>query len=119
MLENKGDPTQVGNRLGGVSPNVARVWLTYDFLKGGDLSGLGMGIGARYVGESTTQFDTNIKLDAYTVADFSLWYRWKNLRASLNIKNLFNEDYIARASDANIAHPGIPRSVFASASMQF
>ncbi|WP_124553536.1 TonB-dependent siderophore receptor [Methylophilus methylotrophus] len=119
VLENKGDPTQVGNRLGGVSPNVARVWLTYDFLKGGDLSGLGMGIGARYVGESTAQFDTNIKLDAYTVADFSLWYRWKNLRASLNIKNLFNEDYIARASDANIAHPGIPRSVFAAASMQF
>lgn len=119
VLENAGDPTQVGNRLGGVSPNVARVWLTYDFLKGGDFSGLGMGVGARYVGESTAQFDTNIKLDAYTVADFSMWYHWKNVRANLNIKNLFNEHYIVRASDANIAHPGTPRSLFASVSMQF
>lgn len=119
VLENAGEPTQVGNRLGGVSPNVARVWLTYDFLKGGDFGGLGMGLGARYVGESTAQFDTNIKLDAYTVADFSMWYHWKNVRANLNIKNLFNEHYIVRASDANIAHPGTPRSLFASVSMQF
>lgn len=119
VLENEGDPTQVGNRLGGVSPNVARFWLTYDFLKVGNSSGAGVGIGARYVGESTAQFDTNIKLDAYTVADFSVWYRWKNVRANLNIKNLFNEDYIVRASDANIAHPGIPRSLFASLAMHF
>jgi iron complex outermembrane receptor protein len=119
VLENEGDPAQVGTPLGGVSTNVGRVWLTYDFLKGGDFSGMGLGVGARYVGESTTQFDTNIRLDAYTVADFSMWYHWKNVRANLNIKNLFNEHYIVRASDANIAHPGTPRSLFVSVSMQF
>ncbi|MDP3608383.1 MAG: TonB-dependent receptor [Methylophilus sp.] len=119
VLENRNDPTQVGQPLGSVSPNAARVWLTYDFVNGGPLAGLGMGIGARYVDESTAQFDTNLKLDAYTVADFSLWYNWKNVRASMNVKNLFDREYIARASDATIAHPGIPRSLFVSLSAFF
>lgn len=119
VLENKGDPTQVGDPLGGVAQNSSRIWLTYDFNNSELLSGLGMGIGARYVGDSTAQFDTNLNLDSYTVADLSLWYNWKNIRANLNAKNLFNKEYIVRSSDASIAHPGIPRSIFATVSILF
>lgn len=119
VLENAGDPAQVGEPLGGVSPHVARVWLSYDFNKAGPLAGLGIGGGARYVGESTAQFDTAIELDAYTVADIGVWYNWRNVKTSLNVKNLFDKDYIARASSNAIAHPGAPRSVFATVSVGF
>ncbi|MEO1903214.1 MAG: TonB-dependent receptor [Alcanivorax sp.] len=117
VLDNKGDPDQKGERLGGVSLHLARLWLAYDF--GGPLDGLGLGGGARYVSESTAQFDTELPLDGYTVADAGLWYRWNNLRASLKVNNLFDERYIARASTAAIAHPGAPRSVLAGFSLAF
>ncbi len=119
VLENEGDPTQVGEPLGGVAPNAARLWLTYGFDNAGPLGGLGLGGGVRYVGKSTAQFDTSVDLDPYTVADVGVWYTWKNLKASLNVKNLFDEDYIVRASTSAIAHPGAPRSVFAAVSIGF
>ncbi|MGJ3257145.1 MAG: TonB-dependent siderophore receptor [Alcanivorax sp.] len=117
VLENEGDPSQKGERLGGASLHLARLWLSYDFT--GPLAGLGLGGGARYVGESTAQFDTDLPLDAYTVADASLWYQWKNLRANLKVNNLFDEEYIPRANNAAIAHPGAPRSVLAGVSIEF
>lgn len=119
VLENEGDPTQVGEPLGGVAPHAARLWLSYDFDKSGPLAGLGLGGGVRHVGKSTAQFDTSVDLDPYTVADVGLWYHWKNVRASLNVKNLFDKDYIVRASTTAIAHPGAPRSVFAAVSVGF
>jgi iron complex outermembrane receptor protein len=119
VLENEGDPSQVGEPLGGVALHTGRLWLSYDFNKAGPLGGFGLGGGARYVGESTAQFDTAVKLDPYTVADLSLWYNWRNVKASLNVKNLFDKDYIVRASHTAIAHPGTPRSVFASVSIGF
>lgn len=117
VLDNEGDPSQAGERLGGASLHLARLWLSYEFT--GALNGLGLGGGARYVGESTAQFDTELPLDAYTVADASLWYQWRNVRANLKINNLFDERYIPRASNAAIAHPGAPRSVLAGVSIQF
>ncbi len=83
------------------------------------MAGFGMGGGVRYVGKSTAQFDTTLKLDPYTVFDIGAWYRWKNIKAGLNVKNLFDERYIARASTNSIAHPGAPRTVMASASIGF
>jgi outer membrane receptor protein involved in Fe transport len=62
------------------------------------------------VGKTTAQFD-NTPLDSYTTADMAISYQWSQVRASLNANNLFNKDYIARAANASIAHPGAPRSV--------
>ena len=118
VLQNAADPAQVGQPLGGIAPHAARVWLTYDFDGSSPLAGFGMGGGARHVGKSSAQFDTT-KLDPYTVADVAVWYGWKNMKASLNIKNLFNKNYIARASTNAIAHPGAPRTVVASVSIGF
>jgi outer membrane receptor protein involved in Fe transport len=41
------------------------------------------------------------------------------MKAGLNVKNLFDKDYIARASTNAIAHPGAPRTLVASVSIFF
>lgn len=119
VLENPADPTMVGDPLGGVAKHKARLWLTYHFDKASPLSGLGLGGGVRYVGDSTAQFDTDVKLDAYTVVDIGAWYRWKRLKLGLNVNNLLNEDYIVRASNDAIAHPGEPLTVIGSLAVTF
>lgn len=119
VLANAGDPAQVGRPLPGMSPHTARLWLAYTSDRSGPLGGLGVGGGARYVGKSTAQADVNLELPAYTVADAGVWYQWSRVRASLNVRNLFDEDYISRASTSAIAHPGAPRTVTAAASISF
>lgn len=118
VLENAGSPTTVGGPLFGVPSNKARLWLTYDFAPETRLGGLGLGGGVRYVDTSTAQF-ANVELQPYTVFDAAVWYRWNAIRAGLNIYNLFDENYILRASDRNIAHPGAPLTAIASISVQF
>jgi iron complex outermembrane recepter protein len=117
ITENKADPSQVGLPIGGVSPHAARVWLSYNFK--GDLNGLGIGGGIRYVGESTAQFDPTLELDPYRVTDIAAWYKWQNIKASINVKNLFDEDYIVRASSDAIAHYGAARTIIGSLSINF
>ncbi|XEY01665.1 TonB-dependent receptor [Tistrella bauzanensis] len=118
-LENGGDPTAVGQPLGGVPRHKARLWLSYTVDEDDALGGLGFGAGARYVGTSSAQFDQSIKLAPYVVVDAGIWYDWKAARLGLNLYNLFDEDYIVRASDRSIAHPGEPLSAIASLSLRF
>lgn len=118
-LENPADATAVGDPLGGVPMHKARLWLSYAFAETSPLGGLGFGGGVRYVGTSTAQFDSTVELDPYAVFDAAVWYRWKSLKAGLNIYNLFDKHYIERASDRSIAHPGEPLSVVGSVSIQF
>ncbi|MEQ8250910.1 MAG: TonB-dependent siderophore receptor [Oceanibaculum nanhaiense] len=119
VIQNLGDPTSVGDPLGSVPRHKVRLWLTYDFADASPLGGLGFGGGARYVGASTAQFDTDLKLSSYTVVDAAAWYEWQSMRFGLNIYNLFDEDYIVRASDRSIAHPGQPLTAIASVSVRF
>lgn len=119
VLENAGAPLQVGGPMPGIAPQAGKVWLAYEFSRSGPLSGLGIGGGIRHVGQASAQGDVNLKLDSYTVTDIGAWYNWKNVRVSLNVKNLFDEDYIARASTIAIAHPGAPRTLIGSVSIGF
>src|SRR3546814_1815378 len=91
----------------------------YSFGEDSNLDGLGVGAGARYVGESTTQFDTSVKLDPYVVFDAGVWYAWNSVKVGLNLHNLLDEDYIVRASDDAIAHPGQPRTAMGYVSVRF
>ncbi|MFC6490141.1 TonB-dependent siderophore receptor [Nitratireductor sp. GCM10026969] len=119
VLENPGDPASVGGPLGGVPRHAARLWLTYDFGESSRFSGLGFGGGVRYVGTRTAQFDSSLELDPYVVADAALWYNLDNMKFALNVRNLFDREYIARASDRAIAHPGEPLTVTGSLSLRF
>jgi iron complex outermembrane receptor protein len=119
-LANPTTPTEVGRRLGGVPEQKARLWLAYEIEQGAPLGGLGFGAGARYVGSSSAQFANSIRLDPYTVFDAAVWYRWNSsVKTGLNIYNLLDHDYILRASDRSIAHPGAPLTAIASLSVQF
>lgn len=119
VLANPGDPESVGDSLGGVPKHKARLWLNYHFDEGSGLDGFGLGAGVRYTGDSTAQFDNTLKLDSYVVVDAAAWYNWKGAKIGLNLYNLFDEDYIVRASDRSIAHPGQPFTVVGSASLRF
>lgn len=117
IIENQGDLSQEGLPIGGVSPHAARIWMSYNFK--GPLNGLGIGGGVRYVGESTAQFDPNLEIDPYRVTDIAAWYSWDNIKASINVKNLFDEEYIVRASNNSIAHYGAARTIIGSVSINF
>ncbi|WP_438970814.1 TonB-dependent siderophore receptor [Methylophaga sp.] len=124
VLKNDGDPDSVGERLGNVPLHTARLWLSYDFQPGSRFEHFGLGGGVRYESERLAQFDTDITLDDYTVYDAALWYRkpvsgGNVLTAQLNFRNVFDEDYYARASDQSIVHAGLPFSVYATVGLEF
>ena len=119
VLENAGDPDTEGERLGGVPRHKARLWTTFEFGPGDRLNGLGFGGGVRYVGESTALFENELELDPYVVVDAAAWYRWKTIDFRLNVLNLFDEDYIVRASSQAIGHPGEPLTVIGSLRVRF
>jgi iron complex outermembrane receptor protein len=119
-LENPSDATAVGRRFGGVPVHKARLWMAYEFEQDASLGGLGFGGGARYVGSSSPQFANSVRLDPYTIFDAAIWYRFNShVKAGLNFYNLLDHDYIQRASDRAIAHPGAPRTVLGSVTVQF
>lgn len=119
-LANPTTPSAVGRRFGGVPEQKARLWLAYEIEQGARLGGLGFGAGTRYVGSSSAQFASSVRLDPYTVFDAAVWYRWNDrVKVGLNIYNLFDHDYILRASTRDIAHPGAPLTAIASLSIQF
>jgi len=123
VLENPADPEMEGEELGNVAEDSARVWLAYDFGAKSGLSGLGIGGGLRYESERKAQFD-DTKLDSFTIFDAGLWYRrpiggGRLLRVQVNIENLTDEEFFPRASDQSIVHPGEPRSLTASVTLEF
>ncbi len=114
VTENQADPTAEGNRVGGVPNHLARVWLNYAFPSASALHGLGIGGGVRYVGRSDAQFNQSIRLDPFAVFDAALSYSYKDAKFSLNLNNILDKEYIARASSREIAHFGEPFSVVGS-----
>ncbi|MEX2616045.1 MAG: TonB-dependent receptor [Alphaproteobacteria bacterium] len=119
VLENPQVTANIGQRLGNVPLQKARMWLKYTFPEGSPLAGLSLSGGARYVSENTAQFDTDVKLGAYTVLDLGAQYTYKLLRFRLNVDNILDKEYFVRASDRGIVHPGEPLSVLGTVSVTF
>jgi iron complex outermembrane receptor protein len=71
--------------------HMAATWLDYSFP--GALSGLKLGGGARYVGESV---DDDIEVPSYTVFDLMARYDFdRNWRAQVNVNNVADREYVA------------------------
>jgi len=102
-----------------VAEETGGAWGSYSFSETGPLSGLQVGIGVAYVGErpgptggvwtEPPQGFTPVRvqpmfwLPSYTVVEASASYRFKkHWRASLAVRNLFNKDYIAGATNRSI-----------------
>lgn len=94
----------VGNRPQAVPDYFASVWADYTF-DSGMAEGLSIGGGLRVVGPSYGDDANTVKADGYVLVDAAMSYdlgatdpRLEGFQATLNVTNLFDEDYYSSCS---------------------
>ena len=94
-----------GNVLAELPKNTFSLWNRYDFTPG-----WGVGLGVINRSAMFTQPTTDaVRLPGFTRVDAAVYARIdKNLRAQLNIENLFDTKYFASAHNNNNISPGSP-----------
>lgn len=109
-----------GNRLFNTPKHSASLWTTYE-IQQGNLQGLGFGIGFNFVGEREGDLANSFQVDSYFLTNAAIFYRRNNWRFALNVKNLFDSDYVAATSNSRIFgnEPGAPFTIIGSVSVQF
>ena len=106
----------LGQWLSNVPRKSANFLANYRF--DGALQGWGAGFGVRYVGAKTTTAASYV-VPSYTVADANVSYQGNGYRIQLNIKNLFDKEYFAGASNARWVPVGNPRMVMLKTVIDF
>ncbi|HBB30628.1 MAG TPA: TonB-dependent siderophore receptor [Cyanobacteria bacterium UBA8803] len=115
----KDNSPQEGNLLFGVPENSASLWTTYEIQRG-NLQGLGFGLGLFFVGERQGDLANSFQVPSYVRTDVGVFYRRNNWQAALNIKNLFDIDYIeSTGNDRARINPGAPFTIIGSVSVEF
>ncbi|MEB3356620.1 MAG: TonB-dependent siderophore receptor [Synechococcales bacterium] len=108
----------VGRRLLNVPENAASLWTSYE-IQGGDLAGLGFGVGVFFQGDRNGDIRTPFTLPSYTRTDAAIFYRRGRLNAQVNFQNLLNVRYFEGARDQFRVNPGAPFTVLGSLSWEF
>lgn len=108
------NPDKVGNRVSGVPYNQFSLWGDYQFTAFG-LSGLMVGAGMRYVGNTTSE-RLDVTVPDYTLFDAMVSYETEHWRYALNAKNLTDKNYV---SCTYACFYGDERSLIVSASYNF
>ncbi|MEM9808866.1 MAG: TonB-dependent receptor, partial [Cyanobacteria bacterium P01_D01_bin.56] len=108
-----------GNRRFNVPEHNVNLWTTYD-IQDGPLEGLGFGLGVNYVGERFGDNANSFMLDDYFLTNAAISYKRDNWQAGLNIRNLFDINYIESTSGGrrNI-YPGEDFTIVGSFSIEF
>lgn len=117
------DSTQanVGSRLSNIPRHSASLWTTYE-IQSGSLKGLGFGVGFNFVGERFGGLPTSYRANSYFLTNAALFYRTGQWRFAINVKNLFDVDYVQSLSQASRTrgnYPGEPLTVIGSVSFEF
>ena len=109
-----------GNRLFGVPEHNFNLWTTYD-IQDGPLAGLGFGLGFNYVSERFGDNANSFVLDSYFLTNAAISYERDNWRAGLNIRNLFDVDYIEGTQNSRLSFisPGEGFTLIGSFSIEF
>ncbi len=104
-------PSQVADRL-------ASLWATYRF-SDGLLNGFGIGVGARYTGESygDNRETESLRVPSYTLYDAMISYKLEDLTFQVNANNVTNKEYVATCD--YYCWYGNRRNVIVSASYEF
>ena len=117
--------SQNGFLLEYIPKHLFNAWADYTFTKS-FLRGLGVGLGANYVGESFAHSANIYKTAGYFLLDGTLYYKIKNARLGFNLNNILNEAYFSSSIqnfDANpariMAVPGMGRNFKISLGYQF
>ena len=102
-----GVPIQ-GNRPTLTPVHSASLWLMKSFEER-----FGFGGGVNYVGDRMANLANTVVLPEYVTADAMAWAQLGKLRAQLNLRNIFDREYIvsAHGTVGNLNMPGAPRSV--------
>lgn len=109
----------VGNRLVSVPKNQASLWTTYEF-QNSDLKGLGFGLGLFYVGTRLGDSANSFEIPDYLRTDAAIYYRRDGFKAGINIRNLFDTDYIRTSDDGRtFLRRGAPFTIIGSISWEF
>jgi iron complex outermembrane receptor protein len=99
--------TVTGPFLPGVPDMAANGWTRYDFGQG-VLRGLGVGVGAVYVGERPGDDVNSFRLPAYLRLDAAAYYKRGKLFGSVHLENLTDEHYIIVSNIPTFVQPGPP-----------
>lgn len=114
---NNGDQ---GNRRAQIPKQTASLWANYS-IPAGALSGMGLGMGVRYTGETEGDGGNTFSVSGYTLIDFVFHYNLeqsplglKGWDANLYINNLFDKHYIASCFASHSCYLGQERSIRAA-----
>lgn len=92
-------------------PNAqASLWLDYT-VTDGPLEGLGFGAGARYRGKSWADDGNTRRVPDATVFDAAIRYEKNDWKASLNVTNVFDKEYVAGCNTMSFCGYGEARTV--------
>ncbi|MGK6313091.1 TonB-dependent siderophore receptor [Neorhizobium sp. DT-125] len=94
FTRNPGNPAMEGNTPLLVPNSQAALWLDYT-VTDGPLEGLGLGAGVRYRGKSWADDANTLRVSDATVFDAGIRYEKNDWKASLNVTNLFDEEYVS------------------------
>ena len=88
------DPDFGVDASGNTPPNVPK-WVANAWFSVNNIAGipLELGAGVRYIGKRHTNFENSVTLNDYMVVNAFAAYTLDNLRISVNVRNLFDEDY--------------------------
>ncbi len=97
--------SNVGKRSLSAGPeDLFNAWLSYKFTNESPLNGLGLGLGANYLGKNTIinyEATGDFILPAYTIYNASLFWEQSKFRLALKLDNLANEKYFIGWSTLN------------------
>ena len=91
----------VGKRPVRIPEHIATMWLDYTF-QAGMLKGLGLGAGVRYIGSRFGDNANNFEVSPYTLFDAGIRYELDDWNVSLNMNNIFDEDYASTCSSVTL-----------------
>ncbi len=109
----------VGNRLQNVPRWSGSFWSTYEF-RAGVLNGLELGGGVFAVGRREGDLENSFEAAGYARVDAFAQYRVnEHVQVSLNVRNLFDKDYIQAPIGRTEVYPGAPLTVLGSIKVDF
>lgn len=114
----KDNSIPVGNRLVNIPENQFSLWTTYEFQKG-PIKGFGVGLGVFYVGERQGEEANSFQVGDYFRTDAALYYRRGGFRAAINVRNLFDVDYVSVPFRQSAVQRGAPFTITGSISWEF
>ncbi|MDO5057556.1 MAG: TonB-dependent siderophore receptor [Lautropia sp.] len=117
----RGDSAHVGKRLAAVPDWTVALWADHRW-QGGELDGLSLGGGIRYIGASYGNETNTIHIPSHFLVDAAVRYDLDGLtgmpaRLALNASNLANRQFISTCTSAASCHFGSGRTITATLSL--